>query len=289
MSRSTRSSILLLVSVMLLLSTATISAFNITRILQRYPDFARFNSLLSQTYLAEEINHRKTITVLALTDDRIGDLSGKPEDVAKRILSTHVILDYYDVLKLNKLRGNKTVMTTLYQATGTADDQQGFLNVAHNNDGIFFGSAMRGAPIDSKLEGSVASQPYDISVLSISHPIVAPGIDGTWRPISAPPPKATAPAPKASAAPKVPPPAETPEDDLPADAPAAYADAPAAYADASAPADAPASAPGSDAEEADADPNADNQSPPRSAATGKKVVSGVSIGLIATTLISWWM
>ncbi|KAL6524230.1 hypothetical protein OROMI_031325 [Orobanche minor] len=182
MSRSTRSSTLLLVSVVLLLSTATISAFNITRILQRYPDFARFNSLLSQTHLAEEINHRKTITVLALTDDRIGDLSGKPEDVAKRILSTHVILDYYDVLKLNKLRGNKTVMTTLYQATGTADDQQGFLNVAHNNDGIFFGSAMRGAPIDSKLEGSVASQPYDISVLSISHPIVAPGIDGTWRP-----------------------------------------------------------------------------------------------------------
>ncbi|KAL6501879.1 hypothetical protein OROGR_027012 [Orobanche gracilis] len=282
MSRSTRSSTLLLVSVVLLLSTATISAFNITRILERYPDFARFNSLLSQTHLAEEINHRKTITVLALTDDLIGDLSGKPEDVAKRILSTHVILDYYDVLKLNKLRGNKTVMTTLYQATGTADDQQGFLKVAHNNDGIFFGSAMRGAPIDSKLEGSVASQPYDISVLSISHPIVAPGINGTWRPVSAPPPKATATAPNASAAPKVPPPAETPEDDLPADAPAAYADAPA-------PVDAPATAPGSDAEAEDVDPDAENQPPPRSSAAGNKVASGVSIGLIATTLISCWM
>ncbi|KAL6556547.1 hypothetical protein OROGR_005835 [Orobanche gracilis] len=285
MSRPTgygSSTALLLVSVVLLLSTATIPAFNITRILQRYPDFARFNNLLSQTHLAEEINHRKTITVLALTDDRIGDLSGKPEDVAKRILSTHVILDYYDVLKLNKLRGNKTVMTTLYQATGTADDQQGFLNVAHNNDGIFFGSAMRGAPIDAKLEGSVASQPYDISVLSISHPIVAPGIDGTWRPISAPPPKATAAAPKPPTAPKVPPPAETPEDDLPADAPVAYADAPT-------PVNAPAGAPGFDAEAADADTGPDNQSPPRSNAAGNKVVSCVSIGLIATTLISWWM
>ncbi|GFP81634.1 fasciclin-like arabinogalactan protein 3 [Phtheirospermum japonicum] len=266
MSLSTSSAVVLLISAVFLLSTATTSAFNITRILDQNPDFSQFNGLLSQTHLADDINRRKTITVLALTNDRLGVLAGKSVDVIKRILSTHVVLDYYDVLKLNKLKGNRTVLTTLYQATGAADDQQGFLNVAHNADGISFGSAMAGAPIDSKLEGSVASQPYNISVLSVSQAIIAPGIDGTWP---APPP------PKAAAAPLPPPPRCRRR---PRPAPAADD----AEADAPASVEAPAAAP------ADVDDAADNQPPPPANAAGKKMVSGVSIGLIVT-LVSLWM
>ncbi|KAL3650961.1 hypothetical protein CASFOL_007364 [Castilleja foliolosa] len=279
MSPSTGSTVLLLISAVLLLSTSTTSAFNITRLLDQYPDFSQFNALLTQTHLYEDINSRKSITVLALTNDRLGVLAGKSEDVIKRILSTHVILDYYDALKLNKLKGNTTILTTLYQATGTADDQQGFLNVAHNADGISFGSAMAGAPSDSKLVASVASQPYNISVLSVSKVIVAPGIDGAL--LAPPPPKpASSPAPAAS---KVPPPAESPEDDLPADGP--EADAPDAEADAPASLEAPAAAPGSDA--APADDVVDDQTAPPKNAGGKKMVSGVTIGLIVTLVSSW--
>ncbi|PIN03075.1 hypothetical protein CDL12_24402 [Handroanthus impetiginosus] len=271
---------LFIVSAVLLLSTTTTSAFNITRLLGQYPDFSEFNSLLSKTHLAAEINSRKTITVLALTNGRLGDISGKPEDVQKRILSNHVVLDYYDLLKLNKLKDTKTVLTTLFQATGIANEQQGFLNVVHSKDGsILFGSAMRGAPIDAKLEGSVASQPYNISVLSVSHPIIAPGIDGTLTPVSAPPPKATAPA-----ADKVPPPAASPVEEEPADAPTADSDADAPVpAPAPAVADAPADAPSPDAP-ADAD---DNQSSPPTNAAGKQIVSGVSLGLMVALVSSF--
>ncbi|GER39778.1 fasciclin-like arabinogalactan protein 3 [Striga asiatica] len=241
-----------------------------------YPDFAQFNALLSQTHLAEVINSRRTITVLALTNAHLGELSGKPEDVVKRILSTHVVLDYFDVLKLNKLKGNHNILTNLYQSTGTADDQQGFLNVVHNPNGIFFGSAMKGAPVDAKLEGSVATQPYNISVLSVSHVIVAPGIDGSLAPVQAPPPKAAA----AAAAPEADPPAESPEDDLPADEPSADAEAPAAPSDAPA-----AAAPGPDAAPADAD---DAQPAPSENDAGRAVVSGVLVGL-AVGLVSLWI
>ncbi|CAA0831941.1 Fasciclin-like arabinogalactan protein 3 [Striga hermonthica] len=262
----------------LLLST-TITAHNITSILDQYPDFSQFNALLSQTHLAEVINHRKPLTILALTNARLADdLSGKPEDVVKRILSTHVLLDYYNVLKLNKLRGNHTIITTLYQSTGTADDQQGFINVAHNQGGIFFGSAMKGAPTDSKLEGSVAALPYNISVLSVSHVIVAPGIDGSWRPInvSAPPPKEAA-----AAAPEVEAPAESPEDDLPA------ADGP--DVDVETPASAPAPGPGPNAAPADVEADDEVTVPPASA-SWRTAVSGSSVGLVAAAaLVLMWM
>ncbi|XP_073136149.1 fasciclin-like arabinogalactan protein 3 [Henckelia pumila] len=266
------STVLLAVSAVLLLSTAT-SAFNVTRILNQYPDFSNFNALLTSTGLITDINSRMAITVLALTNDRIGELARRPDDVQKRLLSTHIVLDYYDVLKLNKLRDTKTILTTLYQSTGVADDMQGFLDVIHKADGsIVFGSAMKGAPQDIKLLGSVASQPYNISVLSISKPIFAPGIDGSYKPVSAPPPKS-------AAAPvnEVPPPAvaESPEEEV-ADAPA-EADGPVAS---DAPADAPAADTPADATAADApSADADDQTKPKSAA-GKHVISGVSLGFV---------
>lgn len=138
---------------------------------------------------------------------------------------------------------------------------------------------MRGAPIDAKLEGSVASRPYNISVLSISHPIIAPGIDGTLTPVSPPPPKAPAPA-----ADNVPPPAASPVEEAPADAPTADSDANAPVpAPAPAVADAPADAPSPDAP-ADAD---DSQSSPPANAAGKQIVSGVSLALILAMATSF--
>ncbi|KAG8375356.1 hypothetical protein BUALT_Bualt10G0091600 [Buddleja alternifolia] len=251
-------------AVLLLSSIATTSAFNITRILEKYPEFTQFNTLLTNTKVADQVNSRKSITVLALNNDRVGEIAGKQEDALKRILSTHIILDYFDVLKLNKLKDTKTLLTTLYQASGTADDQQGFLNVVHQTGGsIVFGSAMKGAPVDAKLEASVLSQPYNVSVLSISKPILAPGIDGALRPASAPPPKAvTAPTPSTTASP---PPAASPESDMIADAPAPATESPTSTP----PSEAPAPA---DATPADV-------TPPPSAAV-KQVVSGVSLGLV---------
>ncbi|KAK4389026.1 Fasciclin-like arabinogalactan protein 14 [Sesamum angolense] len=249
---------ILIAAVLLISSAATTSAFNVTRMLEQYPEFSEFNGLLSKTGLAAEVNRRRTVTVLALSAGHVGGLSSKTEDVQKRILSNHVVLDYYDTTKLNKLKNGKAVLTTLYQASGTADDQQGFINVIHNKEGhIIFGSAEKGSQMNSQLEGVVVAQPYNISILSISSPIIANGIDGNWTPM----PPMSAPSPDA---------ASSPTDDAPASAESPEvtvtdADAPSSDDTSPNPAEAPADSPNSPADAADAQQ--------KSAA----VVSGVSL------------
>ena len=68
------------ITALLLLTLASSSAaaatkitgnkFNITEILSEFPEFSTFNSLLSKTNLAEEIDNQETITVLVV--DKIG-------------------------------------------------------------------------------------------------------------------------------------------------------------------------------------------------------------------------
>ena len=276
---------LIILSCILLLSSAA-SAFNITRLLSKYPGYNTFNDLLTQTKLNEEINHRLTITVLAVQDGAISSLSGKPLDVVKRILSSHVVLDYYDLVKLKNLKKGTTLLTTLYQTTGVASTQQGFLNVtAMKNGDIVFGSAVKDASLDVTLKASVASQPYNISVLEVSGPIIAPGIDSTavHPPAASPPKKSVAPAPaplkkkkKAASPAESPVEAEAPVADAPTDAPASTpAEAPAA--------DTPAAdAPASDATPVDAAP-----APSTSSAGEGSVVSfwvGSAVALVAAFL-----
>ncbi|KAJ6713185.1 FASCICLIN-LIKE ARABINOGALACTAN PROTEIN [Salix purpurea] len=113
----------------LLLFFNTARAFNITQILSQYSDFKTFSSYLTETQLAGEINSRQTITVLVVEDGNMSPLSGKPKDEIKNVLSGHVILDYYDVAKLQKLQNKTAMLTTLFQSSGQAVGQQGFLNV----------------------------------------------------------------------------------------------------------------------------------------------------------------
>ncbi|KAH6819539.1 FASCICLIN-like arabinogalactan protein 14 precursor [Perilla frutescens var. frutescens] len=186
------------------LLTYTTNAFDITQILNQYPDFSTFNSYLTQTNLAAEINARQTITVLVVDNAHAAPLSAKPLDLIKNILSVHVILDYFDAPKLQQLSGSSALVTTLFQATGLARGQQGFLNITRATSGsIVFGSAMPGSPLDSNLVKSVVLQPYNISVLQVSSAIIPQGIDGSK--ISSPPVT-----PVATATPPPPPPSVTP-------------------------------------------------------------------------------
>uniref|UniRef100_A0A7N0URJ8 FAS1 domain-containing protein n=1 Tax=Kalanchoe fedtschenkoi TaxID=63787 RepID=A0A7N0URJ8_KALFE len=219
------------VAALLFLSTSA-SAFNITRILAEHPEFGAFNDLLTKTHLSSEINSRATITILAVADDSIGAISGKPLDVQKRILSNHVVLDYYDAFKLRGLK-KSSLLTTLYQSTGLAERQQGFLNISVTSSGIAFGSAVEGSPLSAKLLGGIMSQPYNISVLQVSSPIVAPGMDP-----SEPLPPIPSPTPPAAETPEAASPEEEETVETPAESPAAESP----EADAPAPADAPAEA-----------------------------------------------
>ncbi|XP_011034724.1 PREDICTED: fasciclin-like arabinogalactan protein 14 [Populus euphratica] len=179
----------------------TVRASNITQILSQYPDFSTFSSYLTQTQLAGEINSRQTITVLVVENGNMSPLSGKPNGEIKNVLSEHVILDYYDVAKLQKLQKKTAMLTTLFQSSGQAKGQQGFLNVTVlGSNSVAFGSAVPGSSLSSNLVKSVSSQPYNISVLQVSNIIVPAGTGNTnssTSPVPVGPPK-TSPTPASS-------------------------------------------------------------------------------------------
>lgn len=172
-----KSSSLLCLALVLAVSSAT-QAFDITKILSQYPEFSTFSKYLTETKLTEQINSRNTITVLAVDNSAISAISGKSADAIKAVVSTHIVLDFFDEKKLMEALGSKQQLTTLYQASGLAVNQQGFLKVALIGEGeVAFGSAVNGAATDAELVKTVTSQPYNISVLQVSKPIVFPGAD----------------------------------------------------------------------------------------------------------------
>ncbi|KAL3512012.1 hypothetical protein ACH5RR_024729 [Cinchona calisaya] len=208
----------------------TVNAFNITQLLSQYPDFSTFNDYLTQTQLAGAINSRQTITVLAVDNGNMSPVSGKPPDVLKSIMSLHVILDYYDVPKIQHLPKKTAILTTLLQTNGKANGQLGFLNVTNLSPGnIAFGSAVKGSPLRADLVKPIAVQPYNISVLQVSTVIIPLGIDNTTSNSTSSPPPPPSPAPGPSPPGKSP--AASPPEPVPApDASSPEADAPAADA-----------------------------------------------------------
>ncbi|KAI8545272.1 hypothetical protein RHMOL_Rhmol07G0028600 [Rhododendron molle] len=104
------------------LSLTAISAHNITQILSPFPEYSQFNTYLTQTKLSDEINSRDTITVLVLNNEAISVLATEqsPLSVVKKVLSLHVLLDYFDAKKLHQISAGTALSTTLYQTSGDA-------------------------------------------------------------------------------------------------------------------------------------------------------------------------
>ncbi|CAN6220539.1 unnamed protein product [Urochloa humidicola] len=171
------------------------AAFNVTEILARYPEFKLFNLLLSKTRVAREINSRSSITVLVPDNSAVDWLLRRSPRLARsslvELMSVHVVLDYIDGPKLAALpRGGNpsTVLTTLFQTTGTARNRTGFLNVTvgpRGNGAVVFISAAPGSLVSASFKRAVTARPYNISVLQISNFVVPPGI--VTRPLPSPP------------------------------------------------------------------------------------------------------
>ncbi|KAI3829197.1 hypothetical protein L1987_03314 [Smallanthus sonchifolius] len=166
------------IMILFLLFIATVTGHNITDILKDFPEFSEFNNYLTQTKLADEINSQGTITVLVFNNTFASEyLANQPLSVVKVALSIHCLLDYFDRPKLQAIGGGSMTSTTLYQTTGNAVGETGFVNITDLVGGkVGFGSGGTGSRLDALYERSVKQIPYNISVLEISSPIVAPGI-----------------------------------------------------------------------------------------------------------------
>ncbi|WCJ40320.1 Fasciclin-like arabinogalactan protein 14 [Euphorbia peplus] len=209
---------LLILFFSLFLLFSTVIAFNITQILSDKSDFSNFNDALTQTKLAAEINSRRTITVLVVANNELSALSGQSTETVRKILSIHVILDYFDEDRFKSLTNKTSTLTTLYQSSGLSRGQEGFLNVTEQDEEVVLGSAAQGSSMDTTVVKSVFLQPFNISVLQISDPII-PGSSGSGSSPSNPPspsparPPARAPSPSNGRAPapaRAPSPAKSP-------------------------------------------------------------------------------
>ncbi|XP_072971264.1 uncharacterized protein [Typha angustifolia] len=248
MASKATAAVVLPLLVFLFSSTSTV-AHNITEMLADFSDFSTFNSYLTQTKIADEINSRETITVLAVDNSAIGPITSLSADVRKNVLAVHVILDYYDPVKLDSLSNKTALFTTLYQTTGTATGKSGFLNYTElPNEQMIFGSAEPGAPVDSTLIKVIAAKPYNISVLQISKAIIPPGIQNSGKAspppaqAAAPPKKAPSPAPAKPGSP-APAPEKKPVTPAPVEAPKSSPPAPEKKPVTPAPVEAPKSSP----------------------------------------------
>ncbi|KAE8658659.1 Flowering promoting factor 1 [Hibiscus syriacus] len=262
---------LLFVAAFFLALSTTSTALNITKALADYSEYSTLSNLLKQTKLTEAINHRLTITILALDNDAIKSIANRPNDELREILMNHIILDYFDKEKIRKLGKKSALLTTLYQTTGSASNQNGFVNITRIAPGdVVFGSATKGSPLVAKLLGSVISQPFNLSVLHISTPIVAPAFGD---PILPPPPppgsKPPAPAPKKSKSSSSSAPSSDAEDE----------------ADSPSPSDAPAPSPKaakrkSPPKPKDSDDNDEDSEAPSPSASSRVVWSWVSVAVV---------
>lgn len=284
------SNIILIFTIILCTTTTSISAFNITYFLEQHSEFSTYNNLLTQSGVATAINKQGTVTVLVVDNSAVGPITGVPQSKLSFILATHVILDYYDATKLDNLNGKSVKATNLFQQTGKTNGEQGLLNITNSDGNVIFASSAKGAPQDSKMVKVVSSQPFHISVIQISKPIVTPGLDqgGSSSPSSSPnasPPTSVAAPPPKQANGSAPSPADEEEA---ADSPM-EADSPMAESEGPAPADGPAGgpspAPSAEDDEADKETADANLAPPKKNGGARLSVGGaivaVFVGIVA--------
>ncbi|CAH8274719.1 unnamed protein product [Arabidopsis lyrata] len=245
-------SLYLLSLTILLVFSKVVTANNITLAFQKYSKFSIMSNLFIKTKLIVPISKYQTITVLAVSNDAISSITNRSEVELRNILMTHVILDYYDELKLQGMREKSIMLTTLYQTTGLGEQMNGFLNVSKSEGRVYFGSEVKNSPLNAEYVSTVYHNPFNLSIIQITMPIVAPGLslaifppppppvpvspsptpmDASVVPGPSPMNAATAPGPAAddnssdSAVPKTPPATatatDTPEADSPAPAPSA--------------------------------------------------------------------
>jgi hypothetical protein len=192
--------------VALVLSSVCVStwAFNITQVLDVYPDFSQLNDWLSRTGVADEINNRSTLTILAPNNEVLGVyLSTVPNaynnpDLIGDTLRYHVLLTYFGITELQEVPANGTSVTTLLQTTGRANESEGFVTIYNNGTSYLVGHEYTDKFGNETILSNVTQSPYAYSVLQVSA-ILSPVPPALPSPAPAPSPFSKVPTPAPSA------------------------------------------------------------------------------------------
>uniref|UniRef100_A0ACD5YYD4 Uncharacterized protein n=1 Tax=Avena sativa TaxID=4498 RepID=A0ACD5YYD4_AVESA len=160
------------------------AAHNITAILAARRDMAAFSGLLTATGLADDINERNTITVLAVSDADMAPLKARhlSREALRHVLSLHVLVDYYDRAKLHRLPGGSAVVSTLFQASGDAPGSAGMVEISERRGGSVAFVPQEDGDHDVHAPAvlfvkSVHEAPYNISVLQVGAIMSSPAAE----------------------------------------------------------------------------------------------------------------
>ncbi|XP_051192912.1 fasciclin-like arabinogalactan protein 1 [Lolium perenne] len=174
------------------------AAHNITAILAARHDMAEFSRLLTSTGLADDINERNTITVLAVDDAGMAALRARhlPREALRHVLSLHVLVDYYDRAKLHRLPGGSADVSTLFQASGDAPGSAGMVEISERRGGSVAFVPQEDGDHDAHAPAvlfvrSVHEAPYNISVLQVGAVMSSPAAEAPSSPESSPRHRAT--------------------------------------------------------------------------------------------------
>ncbi|CAH8388326.1 unnamed protein product [Eruca vesicaria subsp. sativa] len=195
----------------LIFFSTAVTADNITKAFEKYSDFSTMNDLLIKTKLTVPISKYLTITLLAVNNKAISPIVNRSDVEVKNILMNHVILDYYDEIKFKGMKEKSIMFTTLYQTTGLGEEMNGFLNCTKSKGKVYFGSGVKGSPLVAEYVKELYDNPYNLSIIQISMPIVAPGLSLELFP-PPPPPAPLAPPPSPTDAANAPGPEPADED-----------------------------------------------------------------------------
>ncbi|KAK3123251.1 hypothetical protein QOZ80_8AG0627250 [Eleusine coracana subsp. coracana] len=159
-------------------SLAAAEGFNITKILGEHPEYSQFNKLLTQTRLAGDINRRRTITVLAVANGDMGDLTSGRYSLGtlRHILELHIIVDYFDAKKLKQLSHGATAASTMFQQSGAAPDMTGYVNITQKRGGkiTFIADGADDGTEPSTFVGDIYAKRFDYAVIHVSKVLSSP-------------------------------------------------------------------------------------------------------------------
>ncbi|WOK99815.1 hypothetical protein Cni_G08527 [Canna indica] len=178
-------------SLLLVLMAATAPVahgYNITKILAQHPEFSTFNHYLSITHLANDINRRLTITVLAVDNAGMADVLSRHYSLLtiRNVLALHVLTDYYGAKKLHQLTKGSTLASSIFQSSGHAPGTTGYINISDHRAGkVSFITEDAGGASPVSFVKSIKEMPYNLSILQVNRIMSSPEAEA---PVAAPPP-----------------------------------------------------------------------------------------------------
>ncbi|KAI5446284.1 hypothetical protein KIW84_014212 [Lathyrus oleraceus] len=170
---------------LLILSPTPSFSLNITALLSTFPDLSQFTALLSTaTPLTADLSHRTSISLLAVPNSFLStdpNLSHHqlPPSALTDVLRYHVLLQFLSWSDLHSLPPSGKLITTLFQTTGRATNNFGFVNITHDPHSNLV-SIRSPAPYSSSnatVIELVKTLPYNITIFAVNSLLIPYGFD----------------------------------------------------------------------------------------------------------------